>query len=399
MFNCIVGFELDPEIKEPSIMQQYPSEYDLSLDINQIKSCCFPYNLPNDNNGVHVFNTDNYTGHAYVYPYKGKYYSIVILSVSFKPCLYTDFLQAVKKCFVEDENADPEVRFGLVMSLLTSWVIEGTRTLIANYPLTQFMIDLAETTNWTQSYDISPLSSAIEPIWKALLSNQGILIVGATAEIASNAVLAILSIIEPLKYYDPYLIYTRPGDARFQEILEGSTKYKLVGTTDGFGPKKNQFGVVINIPGGHFTPCPELQDQYQQKTGRFFQVIVGAMNQALLVDPYFDILEKPVDNIQAYTQNAPMFQPQFFEKIEQTETFRHWRNRRKIRDSTRAAFLSVPPSEALKKVPDDKLHVAQEELQRLYNTCSGDQHLQTVIKIHQKAIAKRIKKLPVVMNE
>ncbi|EAX90851.1 hypothetical protein TVAG_445710 [Trichomonas vaginalis G3] len=397
MFNAICSFEWSPDPTDIKQLDIHPKDYDISDDIVQIKGCCFPANITSDNNGVQVFNTNNYTGHSYVFPLHDKYYAIVILTVSFKPCLFTDFLESVKKSLLEDTTSDCDVRFGLIRSLLTSWELSSEK-LIVNYPFNQFTIDLAATENWTQSYDISPVSSAIDPIWKSLLSNQGILILGATAEICSNAVLAILSIIEPLKYYDPLLIYTKSGDPRFQEILDGSTKYKLVGTTEAFQPKKGQFGVVINIPDGHFTPCPELQNQYQQKTTRFFSVVLSAMNQALYTDPYFDILEKPISNIQTYTQNSPLFQKQFFDRVEKTETFRHWRNRKKIREQTRGAFLSVPSSEALKKLPDDKLIVAQDEVTRIYNTANGDQHYQTVLKIHLKAIAKRIKGLPVVIE-
>lgn len=393
MFNSILLLDYSPEPSSVKTSAIFPKDYDISDDIEMIKACSFPSNVKLGESTVHIFNTTNYTCHSYVFTFASKIYAIVVNTVSFHPCLFSDFLKAVAKSFEGDERSDPEVRFSLVRSLLTSWEYNGSDKLVVNYPYNSFTIDLGATENWTQSFDISPLSSAIEHLWKALLSNLGILIIGATAEIASNALLAALSIIEPLKYFDPLLIYTRKGDPRFQEILEGSKKYKLVATTENFVPQKNQFGVIFNIPEGHFTPCPELQEQYQQRTARFFTVVLGAMNQALLVDPYFDILDKKIDNMQTYTSNASLFKKAFFDKVETTETFKRWRNRRKIRDETRAAFLSVPPIEALKKLPDDMLEIANEELLRIYNTSDGDMHLQTVLKIHLKAVAKRIKKL------
>ena len=395
MYNSLILLRKDINQHESVVKQQFPEKYDISEDLDIIKVNSFPSNAQIGSSGVHVFNSLNYTCHSYVFTYKNVFYSIVIISSSFHPCLFTDFLHSVQKSFEGDEKSDADLRFQLVKSLITSWEYDGSDKLIANFPFETFTIDLGKTQNWTQSFDISPLSSAIEHIWKALLSNSGILIIGATAEIASSAALAALSIIEPLKYFDPYLLYTRSGDPRFKAILEGSTEYKLVATTEAFIPKKNQFAMILNIPNGTFTPCPELQDQYQHRTARFFSVVIGAMNQALLVDPYFDILDKKIDNIQIYTSNAPLFNKAFFDKVESTETFKRWRNRRKIRDETRAAFLSVPPEDALKKLPDDKLDIAKDELIRIFNTAHGDMHLQTVIKLHLKAINKRLKLLQV----
>ena len=391
MFNSLVLLEYSPEKSCGDIISQYPKEYDISEDIDIIKSLSFP-TIPK-NSSVHIFNSINYYCYSYVFSFADKFYSILIISVSFHPSLMNDFLKSVSKSFENDDISDAEVRFGLVRSLITSWEYDGSNKLIVNYPFETFTVDLMKTENWTQSFDISPLSSAIEPLWKALLSNAGILIIGASAEIASNALLAALSIIEPLKYLDPFLIYTKKGDPRFQEILDGSKKYKIVATTDEFLPHKNQFSVIFKIPEGHFTPCPELQDQYQQRTSRFFSVVIGAMNQYLLIDPYFDILNKKIDNIQTYTSNSTLFKKSFFDKVETTETFKRWRGRKRIRDETRAAFLSVPPQDALKKVPDDKLEIAKEELVRIFNTTEGDMHLHTVLKIHMKAISKRLKQL------
>lgn len=392
MFNSLLLLEKCDDNTEPTVIEQFPPQLDMSADIAIMKACAFQSTC-RGYNGVHVFNTENFYGHAWTFNFENRFYSIIIATISFRPALYTKFLQAVKQSFENDTSTDPEARMGLVKSLIESWNYDSTDKLVVNFPYQTFTVDLAHTSNWTEEYDISPLSSLIEHLWKALISNSGVLIVGANAEICSNALLAALSIIEPLRYMDKMLIYTNRNDPRFKEILDGSSEYKLVATTEQFFPQKTQFHVVVRIPSGAFTPTPELQTQYQERTVRFFAIAMGAMNQSLLVNPYFDLLERPIDNIQRYTQNSPLFDRRFFEKVEKTETFRRWRSRKRMRDQLRGAFLSVPPKDAVAFVKDEELLKAKEELERIYNSSEGDEHFRIILGMNRKLVDKRIRSL------
>lgn len=390
MFESVALFEKQSQ-DCGAIIDQFPKEFDLGADIEIIKTLSFPGKMKESLSTIHVFNTENYYCHSWAFYFNEKEYSIVIITSAFRPCLYTNFLDAVRKSFQEDNDSDQLCRYGFVCSLLQSWTLDDDSNLIANYPIQSFSINLNEVENWTQSFDVSPMSTFIEHVWKSIVSGSGILIIGDTAEIASNAVLASLSLIEPLRYLDPILIYTKRGDPRFDEILSGSTNYKIVGTTETELPFiKTQFELVARIPDQYFAPCPELQEQFQQKTVRLFSVIMGTMNHCLMTDPYYDILEKPITQITATSTSIPLTKS-FFDELQRTNTFIKWRKRKIIRDQLRAAFLSVPPEEAIDGIDDNSLEKAKEELQRIYNSFEGDEHFRTVLKIHMKQVSKRIR--------
>ncbi|KAK8898656.1 Protein dennd6a [Tritrichomonas musculus] len=83
-------------------------------------------------------------------------------------------------------------------------------------------------------------------IWRALMTNRGILIIGDSPSQVSCTVYSILSLAAPLKYCEPYIAYTRLGDPRFAEIITNqSQKWKVVGTTNMLLAERcKQFAVV-----------------------------------------------------------------------------------------------------------------------------------------------------------
>lgn len=87
-------------------------------------------------------------------------------------------------------------------------------------------------------------------IWRALMTNRGILIIGESPAQVSCAVFSIISLAAPLKYCDPYISYTRLGDPRFAEIVSNqSRKWKIVGTTNSLLAEQcKQFAVIGKLP-------------------------------------------------------------------------------------------------------------------------------------------------------
>ena len=394
MFDSILLIESQKELSNSEIISQYPEKFDFLEDLELIKICSLPSNFNIDQSIIHYFNTINFYGNSWTFSFKNSVFSIVIISSCFRPYLFSKFLESVRESFLNDKSSDHLCKYGFILSLLQSWTIDSSNNLIVNYPLNTFTINLSEVENWTENYDISPLSSFIEIVWKNLLSNTGILIQGETSEISSSALLAILSLIEPLKYSDPMLIYTKKGDPRFEQILSGSTEYKLVSTTEtNFKFNKNQFELIIKIPSNIFNPCPNLQSEYQQKTVKVFSILMASMNQSLMIDPYFDILEKKIFNLYYFQNNQNNFTPEFLTLIQKSQTFIKWRKKKLIRDQLRSSFLSVPPNEALEKVSNQELNIAKNELIKIINSSENDQHFSTVLKIHIKKINKRLKNI------
>jgi hypothetical protein len=64
-------------------------------------------------------------------------------------------------------------------------------------------------------------------VWKAILTNRGVLIVGPSPKAVSRAVFALMALVAPFQCRDPVLVFTR-----FADVIDGSTVWKVVATTN-----------------------------------------------------------------------------------------------------------------------------------------------------------------------
>lgn len=283
-------------------------------------------------------------------------------------------------------------RFVYVHSLLSSWASNDDGDLVINYPFDSFIIKLSPDLSvyspkyrmnnqnksylesvesnfndqklnkedaikaeddavsalhsWTDVFDVSPLVPHVEAVWATAIQNKGVLVVAQNASIASCSAISILSMLEPMKYAEPCMLFTQIGDPRFtienlapnalkiskndkeqseiqltefiQKDDDQKTKYKIVATThdsytkliesisekttlsqsDSIALVNLNFSAIITINATKFNNAGNIKRTYKKKTKRILKKFLAVMNLTLLNDPYFDILEKEVDENQ-----------------------------------------------------------------------------------------------------
>ncbi|OHT03960.1 hypothetical protein TRFO_28689 [Tritrichomonas foetus] len=324
-------------------------------------------------------------------------------------------------------ESDSLCRFGLVVSLLAAWSTNDEGNLIVNFPFSSFSFDLSEIKSWASTYSASILYPYVDQAWQALISNSGILIVSPDPRIASCAVSALLSLIEPLIYEDNVLFFTQRNDPRLAFLFKEQTNTTNIENennsnlnennstgSDCFIPKrklldydvvavddelvaekiKQDFGLVIHINVLNNDNSVTVRDVYSNKTLRLFRVFMAIMNMKLLTDPYFDILQREM-SAQEIEETFPNELPQeLYEPFQKTKTFQKWRYRKVDREQLRQAFLSVSPKESVSKLKTvEDLLLAEKELNIILKKFSRDLHIETVIKSNLSLIKKKLKKL------
>ena len=388
MFDFILLFEGDP-IK---ITEQYPKGVDVD-ELPLITNLCIPQTLPEKNEEIFVFNTNDSYCFTYAFIYNKTPASIVIVSSTFRPSIFFDFFKAIQETFQSTPESDPLCRYGLTKSLMISWHSNCQNEIVINHPLKSIIIDVSSVESWTSDFSITPISLYIDEIWKSIITNSGVMLIAPSAEIASIAAISTLSLFEPLKYEEPFLLFTQSNDPRYQEIVNGETKYKLVVTIDPDLAEHCQgFHSICHIDLSYQPKSPtKLRKKYVKKTRRLLCIVLAYVRSKLLSNPYFNILNRKIDgdDFQSYFGEFPK---KVFENLQNTQTYQKWRHGRIDVDEVRGAFLSSQPEEAVSMVNQDELIVAYNELSMIEHMCKRDLHLWTVVRRNLKLLKKRIKK-------
>ena len=330
---------------------------------------------------IYVFNSGTSYFFTWAFRHNSKQCAIVIVTSSFCASLFIDFLNAVRSSFegIESES-DGLCRFGLVKSLLSAWKPLSETKITVVYPLESFILDLSSLQSWLLDFNVAPLYPYVDEVWKSLIFGERVVIVAPTPEIATSAVIAALSLFVPVKYGEPVLLYTDARDARVR-----NQRNKLIGTCD---PKLTELegATVIVIRGMDFDDMTDLQQTYRQKTHRYFTVMMNILNSVIVTNPYFDILETPVDVSRVTLPDD--VDREVLVKMQRTETFREWRRSKANRAQVRTAFLSIPPSDAVKVVPPEKCGVVLAWLDSLVKQYATDEHFQSVLKSNIRLLTR-----------
>ncbi|KAH0785216.1 hypothetical protein GPJ56_010859 [Histomonas meleagridis] len=392
MFNLVLLFEGDP----CQLTEQYPKGAEID-EISLITALCIPQTLKTKDEEVFVFNTNDSYCFAWAFTYKRIPASIVVVSSTFRPAIFFDFFKSLQETFQTTPESDPLCRFGLAKSLMISWHSNCQNEIVINYPFKKHIIDFSTITSWTSNFSVIPISPYIDEIWNSIISNNGVMLIAPSAEIASISAIATLSLFEPLKYEEPYLLYTQSNDPRYQEILNGETKYKFIATTDpelaehckGFNTIC-QLAMNQTIP-NQTKPSAKLREEYSRKTYRLLCILTQYVYCALLFNPYFNILNRKIDGNE-FKKYFGEFPKKLFENLQNTQTYQKWRHGRIDIDEVRWAFLSCQPQDAVSQVKQDELIVAYNELSAIEHMCKRDAHLRAVVQSNLRLLKKRIKK-------
>jgi hypothetical protein len=315
--------------------------------------------------------------------------SVVLVTSCFYPSLFFDFWHAVAEAFPRNSSAesDPICRFGFAKSLLQSWSrSQDGKSVSVNFPSESFSMDISNHENLVGRFNVAPLCPNVPDVWYHLLSNKPVLIIAPSPEIASSSAIAAMSLVAPIKYSDPFLLFTSPSDLRADEIAGAG--YKLVASCD---PNfdATPYSLVITINSSRFGHESHIQKQFQRRTERYFAILLAMMNYELLKNPYFDILGCPiiVDTIQL----AKDADRDLLRRIQDTQTFKVWRKRQITRDQVRTAFVSSLPQQAVSFVEKGQCKMAGEALDMIEASFPGDLHLKAVLKAHRVMLKKKMR--------
>ncbi|KAH0787601.1 hypothetical protein GPJ56_008482 [Histomonas meleagridis] len=237
----------------------------------------------------------------------------------------------------------------------------------------------------------------LRQLWHILLTNKGILVYGHDPWHISNAVFSILSLSSPVRYNDDYLTYTRFGDPRFAEVIEGSTRYKIVGTTNDLVLERcKQFAIVIKLPDKPQKPNNEIRDEIERRENRLLGRIEDFIDLKLDEDPYFDLLYKDINEIDLHyvestKKNSKQLKYDEIIEFTKTKTFDEWRRAIVYRDALREGFLSIPPKMAIRERDKNTLERMMGIVEALMERYVEDTHFISVLSLHRNLLRNLLK--------
>jgi hypothetical protein len=382
MFDAICLFE---HTSKTTLVSQQPSVTIPESDLIQTLAVPRPVRAGLQHYAIFCYNTSSLYCFSWAFRFANHSAAIVIATPNFYPTLFFEFLRSVAKSFSSDSEAnDPRCRFLMVTSLLQSWFATGPREWQIYYPFESFTLDIAQPESCCSGFSIAPVLAELDLVWTCLLANDGVLIIAPTPEIASSTALACISLLGPVAYKDPCLLYTEESDPRTNSLR----KYRLIATTDA-SLAELPFGVIVNIVATEFPPAFDAWHRYRAMSMRHFSGMLSMMDFYLLSNPYHDILEMPL-NYRAF-KVAESIVKRLLDDIQKTDTFRVWRRDQILRHQTRTAFLSVPPRKAVAKLAPRDYPRALKWLELIGKKYARDHHLQSVLKVHRALITKALK--------
>jgi hypothetical protein len=193
------------------------------------------------------------------------------------------------------------------------------------------------------------------------------------------------------------LVYTRLGDPRVADVMNGVSFWKIVGTRNILAIERcKRFKLVLRIPPKVFPVPLEVRKLMQVRTRRLLQRLEVELNDMLDEDPYSDIIGIPIPegdcgwigaNSKAkYLSTKDAYCFQF------TMTFAYWRKSITMRPALRESFLSFIPRETIAGRPLDDLAVMEMELREIAENYANDGHLLAIVKRHGHLIRKEKEK-------
>ena len=382
MFDFLLLYERESE--ENKLTAQFPENIEIS-DKEIIDSLAIPYF--HSKSDIFTFNTPNYF--CYSYFFKGsskKMVSFVIISTKFRPALFLDFLNSIKDSHDRKAVLDPYCFFVYIKSLITTWATNNKGDLIVNYPLNTFEIKLDDISNWGFGFNVSLLYPNIDLAWSSVISNKRILIVANSPSLASMTVVALFSLLSPLDYSEKYLLYTERGDPRFKNIND----YKLVAICEKENINKTSFDIVLEANPSFTSLYHDYVNDYNRKTQKLTKFFLVLMNFCLLSDPYFDILERHIDE-KLLIKSWPIFREDQYHDFQETETFKRWRLSQIDREQLRAGFLSNLPQESIDKLSPEECAKALPQILNLLSIHKRDQHFCTILKAHKSLLKNKMR--------
>ena len=377
--------------KGPSVIKKIPENIDFQKQKNTFLTCCFPET--HSDNSIYAFSISKYLVFVYSFSFNAEIYSIAFGSRQCFASLFLDFLKDVSKTFKKEQA--PEERFTFICDLLSKWKYQYSKKDIKVYfSKEHFHKDVDFEMTFYMRFNPAELignEQVLNDIWKTIIKGGCVLLVGYDAEQVSSAVFSILSLFAPIHYADSILLYTGLGDQRFMDIINGSKKWKIVGTTNQIAAERcTQFDMIVKLPKKKISSKEDIRGAIQKKNNRLMKRCEFQLNKSLEIDPYFDILNLPLSDKQINDiVNGTEFSADDLKTFMKSASFTEWRKSIIFRSQFRECFLSYIPESIINR-PEDQLKKMLEQLDKISTKFVGDDHVLAVIQQHIKFIKKKL---------
>jgi hypothetical protein len=309
---------------------------------------------------------------------------VTITSHHYFARVFLDFLNDSRTVL---KSATPEDRLNQIWQCLTAWQLEDDIVTVKT-PARTFSV-VSDTTYLTFSH-FDPgfwlgANQDFDEIWRSLMTNAGVLLVGPTPEHVSNAVFSLFSLVSPLQYRDPALVYTRLGDPRFADVINGATVWKIVGTTNILALETcRQFRTVVKLPLLVNRSASDVRKTPTERTRRLLGRFESALNSLLDQDPYSDFLgtkltHDELSGIGSRKSKTKQLSDREAGKFQNSLTFAGWQSAIAFRDDLRDALLSSAPQDVVADRSPEALAVIEQTIPMLLHKFGGDRHVCAVL--------------------
>lgn len=376
------------------IVQTIPADFNFCDEENFVATCSFAESS-RQANSIHASTVAS--GHCYhwAFMWQNEQYAITLKSHHLYASLFLKFLHDAQ---ISYEKLDPSVRLTKIWEYLCSWEFDGVNIAVKTPKKTYSVVGSDSAFITYADFDPTvwlPETIDVDKVWQTVLSGAGILVVGSTPEIVSNAVFSLLSMIAPLKYSDPFLAYSKLGDPRFADVINGSTFWKIVGTTNTLAAERcKQFKIIIKLTHTATHTRDDYRKELRSQTLRILHKFENVMNDLLDKDPYRDFLGRdiPVDKCNMlHLACKQVGSLKNLKDFASSNTFHEWQRVISVRDAFRDSFLSCSPEEAVVNRTVEDLQQMESILGYLKTKYSNDGHVMAVIKAHAHMIRKVLK--------
>lgn len=399
-FVCLVKNDREKGI---FIKDKYPADWNIESQEEYLISCSFPENMVKYSNASYSFNHENQIFYVYCFVHDGEDYSVIICSRIAITNAFYEFMECCKSEFVD---LNPDVVFNKICILIYDWRLDGSN-LILKMPGEDNIIvrecNLLRNSRYETFDPVELIGGEVNlfDVWHVLMKNKGILVVADDPLVVSSAVYSILSLAAPIRYCENFLVFTKFGDPRFAQIIDGSDEFKIVGTTNPLALERcEQFELIIKINGKKQSLSEVETNQsnlalIKKKMSSILGRIEDLLSYEMGKDPYFDFLDfqiKPDDFHMIEPKNPYSKQLSFDEILLfiQTKTFREWRKYVCSTELIRESFLSAIPDVVIKNKTIDQLKYVLPIIKTIRKNYKNDQYFSAVLKNHIDLIRKKI---------
>lgn len=387
---CLIKFTRE---KGSHVVKMIPENFNLGPEQQYFISCALPES-ETEKDHIYTVVVASHFCFIWSFQYENDFYSIGIISHHYLADIFLKFLKVSQ---ADLKKNDPLDRLNKINETLQQWKVDECNNLEIHFTQGKFLtvrIDSSYIT-FKQFNPASYFSYTTDwvQIWHNLMGNKGILLFGTSADIVSQAALSLISFFSPLKYCEPLLSYTRLGDPRFAEIINGSKKWKIVGTTNQLAYERcNQFGLKLVVE-FQTTPKDVSRELHEVNKlhNRLLRRIEVELDELLDKDPFADLLDieissEKIQDFIPHTNKERQLTVEEAYAFSRTETFHQWRQGIVFRDVFRDAFLSFEPEAALKNRTPEMYPQIKEGLLILTKNYPNDVHINAVVKRYQKLL-------------